>query len=131
MPPHTSRLLIAALMAGTFACARAPVSREVDALALLRVEAIRPPMPAVASRAAVRVERVTTTGLRLDVMPDRARVFVDGRAMGLARHLGALLPLAPGVHQVSVRLEGHSTWRAEVMVGDRPEPIQVTLTASQ
>ncbi|RKH64370.1 PEGA domain-containing protein [Corallococcus aberystwythensis] len=129
MPPHTRRLLIAALMTGTCACARHPVSRDGDALALLRVEAIRPPMPAPV-RAAARVERATTTGLRLDVMPDRARIFVDGRAMGLARHLGTLLPLAPGVHQVSVRLEGHATWRAEVLVGDRPEPIQVTLTAS-
>ncbi|WP_375758603.1 PEGA domain-containing protein [Corallococcus exercitus] len=114
-------------MAGTCACARHPVSRDGEALALLRVEGVRPAMPA--SRP-VRVERATTTGLRLDVMPDRARVFVDGRAMGLARQLGALLPLAPGFHQVSVRLEGHATWRAEVMVGDRPEPIQVTLTAS-
>ncbi|RKH84854.1 PEGA domain-containing protein [Corallococcus sp. AB032C] len=127
MPPHTRRLLIPLLMAGTCACARAPVSRDGDALEALRVEAIRPPMPA--PRAA-RVERPVTTGLRLDVMPDGARVFVDGRAMGLARHLGTLLPLSPGVHQVSVRLEGHATWRAEVMVGDRPEPIQVTLTAS-
>ncbi|MBZ4333373.1 PEGA domain-containing protein [Corallococcus interemptor] len=127
MPPHARRLLITFLLAGTCACARASVSRDVEALAALRVESIRPPMPA--PRAA-RVERPVTTGLRLDVMPDRARVFVDGRAMGLARHLGTLLPLSPGVHQVSVRLEGHATWRAEVMVGDRPEPIQVTLTAS-
>ncbi|MBN8467307.1 PEGA domain-containing protein [Corallococcus exiguus] len=116
------------LMAGTCACARAPVSRDVEALAALRVEAIRPPMPPAPR--AMRVERPVTTGLRLDVMPDGARVFVDGRAMGLARHLGTLLPLSPGVHQVSVRLEGHATWRAEVMVGDRPEPIQVTLTAA-
>ncbi|AFE05171.1 hypothetical protein COCOR_03352 [Corallococcus coralloides DSM 2259] len=127
MPPHPRHLLIPLLLAGTCACARAPVSRDVEALAALRVEAIRPPMPA--SRA-VRVDRPVTTGLRLDVLPDRAHVFVDGRAMGLARHLGTLLPLSPGVHQVSVRLEGHATWRAEVLVGDRPEPIQVTLTAS-
>ncbi|GMU10293.1 PEGA domain-containing protein [Corallococcus caeni] len=127
MPPNARRLLIAALMAGTCACARHPVARDGDALALLRVEAVRPAMPV--GRAA-RVEGAAATGLRLDVMPEGARVFVDGRAMGLARQLGALLPLAPGVHQVSVRLEGHATWRAEVMVGDRPEPIQVTLTAS-
>ncbi|MGE6763425.1 PEGA domain-containing protein [Corallococcus interemptor] len=80
--------------------------------------------------AAAPVERAVLTGLRLAVMPDQARVFVDGRAMGLARQLGALLPLAPGVYQVSVQLEGHDTWRAEVKVGDRPEPLQVTLTAS-
>lgn len=113
-------------MAGTCACARAPVpapvSRDVDALVNPWVEELRP-QPA-------RGERAPTTGLRLNVMPDEARVFVDGRAMGLARQLGALLPLSPGVHQVSVRLEGHDTWRAEVRVGERPEPIQVTLTAS-
>ncbi|MBN8232754.1 PEGA domain-containing protein [Corallococcus macrosporus] len=118
---------MAALMTATCACASHPVSRDGDALALLSVEALRPALPA--GRTA-RVERSTATGLRLDVMPEQARVFVDGRAMGLARHLGTLLPLAPGVHQVSVRLEGHATWRAEVVVGDRPEPIQVTLTAS-
>ncbi|MBN9685983.1 MULTISPECIES: PEGA domain-containing protein [unclassified Corallococcus] len=129
MPPHPRRLLITLLLAGTCACAaRAPVSRDVEALAALRLESIRPLMPSAPR--GVRAERPVTTGLRLDVMPDRARVFVDGRAMGLARHLGTLLPLSPGVHQVSVRLEGHDTWRAEVMVGDRPEPIQVTLTAS-
>ncbi|WP_158616854.1 hypothetical protein [Corallococcus exercitus] len=35
MPPHLRRLLIAALMAGTCACARHPVSRDGEALALL------------------------------------------------------------------------------------------------
>ncbi|MFB1481596.1 PEGA domain-containing protein [Corallococcus sp. RDP092CA] len=112
------------LMAGACACAGAPGPRDVEALALPRLEPSRPPRPAPA------LGRAAVTGLRLAVMPDRARVFVDGRAMGLARQLGALVPLSPGVHQVSVRLEGHATWRAEVMVGDRPEPIQVTLAAA-
>ncbi|WP_186002033.1 PEGA domain-containing protein [Corallococcus sp. Z5C101001] len=129
MPPPPTRLLIAVLLAGTCACARAPVSSDSDARTLLRMEAMRPAVPL---GPAARVEqRVRPTGLRFDVMPERARVFVDGRAVGLARQLGTLLPLAPGVHQVSVQLEGHATWRAEVMVGDRPEPIEVTLTASR
>ncbi|WP_223645619.1 PEGA domain-containing protein [Corallococcus sp. EGB] len=126
MPAHPRRRFILLLMAGACACTRAPAPRDVDALALLRRKDFRSLRPAPAAKP----ERPGVTGLRLDVMPEHARVFVDGRAMGLARQMGALLPLSPGVHQVSVRLEGHATWRAEVMVGDRPEPIQVTLTAS-
>lgn len=124
-----SRLFIAFLMAGTCSCARLPSHpvAAVQALPLTRLE-VRLPSPSLSR--AVRVERARATGLRFDVMPEGARVFVDGRAMGFARQLGALVTLAPGVHQVSVQAEGHATWRAEVMVGDRPEPIQVTLTAS-
>ncbi|RKI60213.1 PEGA domain-containing protein [Corallococcus sp. AB049A] len=126
MPSNARRLIIALLMAGACACAGAPVpaSRDADALEDPWGEDSRP------APAAARVERAVLTGLRLAVMPDQAHVYVDGRAMGIARQLGALLPLAPGVHQVSVQLEGHDTWRAEVRVGDRPEPIEVTLTAS-
>lgn len=90
MSPPPTRLLIAVLLAGTSACARAPVSREGDALTLLRMEAMR---PAMSLGPPVRVEqRTRPTGLRFDVMPERARVFVDGRAVGLARQLGRSCP---------------------------------------
>ncbi|WP_158625233.1 PEGA domain-containing protein [Corallococcus terminator] len=133
MPPHTSRLFIALLMAGTCSCARLPgyplahAQAQPLPLPLLRMEVVLPSAPLTR---AVRVERARATGLKFDVMPESARVFVDGRAVGFARQLESLVTLAPGVHQVSVQAEGHSTWRAEVMVGDRPEPIQVTLSAS-
>ncbi|RKH06029.1 PEGA domain-containing protein [Corallococcus sp. CA047B] len=127
MAPRTSRLFIAVLMAATCSCARLPSHPVMADLPLLRMEVVLPPRPVTR---AVLVERVRATGLRFDVMPEGARVFVDGRAVGFARQLESLVTLAPGVHQVSVRAAGHATWRAEVMVGDRPEPIQVTLTAS-
>nr|WP_227027214.1 PEGA domain-containing protein [Corallococcus soli] len=114
-------------MVGTCSCARLPSHPVAQALPFLRLETARPQRPPAR---AVGVERTRETGLRFDVLPESARVFVDGRAVGLARQLESLVALAPGVHQVSVQLTGHATWRAEVLVGDRPEPIQVTLTAA-
>ncbi|MCP3143550.1 peptidase associated/transthyretin-like domain-containing protein [Pyxidicoccus xibeiensis] len=69
-------------------------------------------------------------GLRFDVLPPRAQVIVNGRLVGTAEHLrsaGGVL-LLPGLHQVSIRHPGHVTWRSQVAVGERLEPLQVTLT---
>ncbi|MFP2927298.1 PEGA domain-containing protein [Pyxidicoccus sp. 3LG] len=85
----------------------------------LRVEESRPAPPA------------DGPGLRFDVQPLQAEVIVNGRRVGTVEHLrfdGGLLALPAGIHQVSIRHPGHVTWRAEVTVGDRPEPIRVTLT---
>jgi hypothetical protein len=87
----------------------------------------------VAVRVERRLERIRTgdpeeyrqfplgdTGeLLVDVRPDDAIVYLNGRAIGLTRdirELAAFRRLAPGRHVVEVRRPGYETLRSEVVV---------------
>jgi hypothetical protein len=70
------------------------------------------------------------TGLVFAVEPPQAQISVDGQPYGTVADLAAregLLPLAPGIYQVSLKAAGYTTWRAEVAVRSGTEPIRVTL----
>ncbi|QSQ18853.1 PEGA domain-containing protein [Pyxidicoccus parkwayensis] len=112
-----------AVIAGAIACTTphaAPVRRNAPAPgAELPVEAPAPRHLAEGP------------GLRFDVYPASAEVIINGQKVGTANSLRSgdgLFAVPPGIHQVSIRSAGYTTWRAEVSVGDRPERIQVSLT---
>ena len=72
--------------------------------------------------------------MRFSVDPDGAQIYVDGKPMGKVselRALGGVLKIAPGIYQVSLRLAGYETWRAEVSVGEGTQTIQVALQRKQ
>jgi hypothetical protein len=61
----------------------------------------------------------STGELLVDVRPDDAIVYLDGRAVGLAsdiRHSTALRRLPVGRHRIEVRRPGYTTLRTEVVV---------------
>jgi hypothetical protein len=70
------------------------------------------------------------TGLSFTVEPADAEVVIDGHSAGAVAGLprGGVVPLPPGLYQVSLRRAGYSTWRAEVAVRSGVEPIRVTLS---
>lgn len=60
-----------------------------------------------------------TGELKVDVQPDRAAVFVDGRFLGHAGELGGAfhsMLLSPGAHQIKVELPGYQSFETEVSV---------------
>jgi hypothetical protein len=105
-------------------CASAPKPRPAD------------PPPATAAPAAAPVETTprapegAVTGLVFRVDPADAQISIDGTPRGtvadLADHRG-LLPLAPGIYQVSLKAPGFVTWRAEVALRTGTETIGVSL----
>ncbi len=69
-------------------------------------------------------------GVWLRVTPADAELLVDGESFGPATGLHpteGFLQLDPGIHQIVVRKEGFTTWRAEVAVKADTEPIDITL----
>ncbi len=114
---------IASILVG---CAGAPAVRNVSAP--LRAEPpSEPAAPAIAPAPAQR------TGLFLFVEPADAEIAIDGRPKGLASDLGetGLVPLAPGIYQVTVSRPGYATWRAEVAVRTDPQRFDVVLEKRQ
>lgn len=93
------------------------------------------PQPPVVNKAETKKPDASPSdspGMRLRVKPDTAEVLVDGRRIGLASEIaakGGTIPLRPGIHRIVVRKKGHKTWRAEVVVRDKMETIQVNLEA--
>jgi PEGA domain len=58
-----------------------------------------------------------TSQLKVDVQPDRAAVFVDGRFLGHAGELGGAfhsMLLSPGTHRIKVELPGYQTFETDV-----------------
>ncbi|HET6922747.1 MAG TPA: PEGA domain-containing protein [Anaeromyxobacteraceae bacterium] len=116
-----TRSLAAILAAAAMACASAPRPPPAP------TSAPAPSPAAVAPRAPSAPE----TGLLFDVEPAEVQIAVDGRLQGTVAELasrGGVLPLAPGIYQVSLRAPGYATWRAEVAVRAGSEPIRVRLT---
>jgi hypothetical protein len=69
-------------------------------------------------------------GLDFEVLPASAVIVIDGVPRGTVADLATahgLLPLKPGIYQVSLAAEGYLTWRAEVAVGEKAEVIRVLL----
>lgn len=106
-------------------CAGAPAVRDVSAPAPLAspVEAAAPAARAAAPPAG------PGTGLVLLVDPSDAEIAIDGRPQGVASDLGAagLLPLQPGIYQVTVTRRGYAPWRAEVAVRSEPQRFNIVL----
>lgn len=71
-------------------------------------------------------EEALPPGLRFEVEPPTAEVFIDEKSYGAASELRHV-PLPPGIYRVSIRAAGHTTWRAEVSVGERAEILKVVL----
>ena len=86
--------------------------------------------PAPAPAPAVTPAPGATSGLEFLVEPGEAVVAVDGVERGSVAEIvaaGGVLPLAPGIYQVSLRSPGFVTWRAEVAVRSSRERIEVKL----
>ena len=91
----------------------------------------RPPSstPATTDSATLRLDapRGAVAPLRLNVKPDDASVYVDGRFYGTARE-ASRLHLAPGRHRIEVVRPGYRTYDHEIDVtGDSPTDLDVTL----
>ncbi|MDF1563580.1 MAG: hypothetical protein P1V51_11085 [Deltaproteobacteria bacterium] len=71
------------------------------------------------------------SGLCLVVQPEDTLVVVDGDEHGMVSSIGEagarFIPLSPGIHRITLRREGMQTWRTEVTVAQRAEPIVVEL----
>jgi len=109
------------VVAASLACASAPKPAPAPAPA---------PAAAPAPAPTPRAPAAAVTGLVFAVEPRQAQISVDGRPYGTMADLAArdgLLPLAPGIYQVSLKAPGYATWRAEVAIRSGTEPIRVTL----
>jgi len=87
--------------------------------------------PATAAEQPTPTSAPAKPGLLFQVEPVQAEVMIDGKSLGHVSDLvaaGGLVPLDPGLYQVSLRCPGFVTWRAEVAVrSGEAEPIRVTL----
>jgi hypothetical protein len=117
------RSILIFVAAASLACASAPRPAPAPA-----------PAPAVApapvATPAPRAPAAAVTGLVFAVEPREAQISVDGQPYGTVGDLAArdgVLPLAPGIYQVSLKAPGYATWRAEVAIRSGMEPIRVTL----
>jgi hypothetical protein len=122
---HRSSVL-AVLAAGALACATGPKPTGAP-------PASATPAPSAGAPAAVEAPRAPnapSTGLVFAVEPADAQIAIDGAPHGTVADLaaqGGLLPLAPGIYQVSLKAPGYATWRAEVALGASNETIRVNL----
>lgn len=115
------RSVLAFAAAASLACASAPKPAPAPAPAAA---------PAPVAAPAPRAPAAAVTGLVFAVEPREAQVSVDGQPYGTVADLAAregLLPLAPGIYQVSLKAPGYTTWRAEVAIRSGTERIRVTL----
>lgn len=132
------RMALASTLAVLVGCATGPVispgPSEPSAPAPLPAASMRgrripASAPAPAPVTAPAPAGALATGLELRVEPPEASVSVDGRSLGRIADLGAggLLPLPPGIYQVSVSQPGYATWRAEVAVRAEVQRIDLVL----
>jgi len=113
--------LLALLVAGTLGCAAAQKPSAATSPATA-------PTPALS--AAPRAPDAAVTGLLFAVDPAAAEISIDGAPRGAVADLAdrnGLLPLPPGIYQVSLKAPGFVTWRAEVALGAKVESIKVNL----
>jgi hypothetical protein len=81
-----------------------------------------PPRPQTPSR--------PTGGLRIRVMPEHARIYVDERLAGDGEtYADRPLLLEPGEHRIKVVAEGHYAEYVQVHVGEDVQPLEVELIA--
>ena len=70
------------------------------------------------------------SGFRIEVEPPDAVLTVDGQSLGPVSAVpldDGVLKLEPGIHQVSLTLKGYQTWRGEVSLGNKVEPLKINL----
>jgi hypothetical protein len=115
------QILAIAAAAAALACASGSASRGSPAP--------RPAPAAGTAEPAPPAPSVETGGLTFLVEPGDAEVIIDGRSYGKVADLSrnGMLPLQPGLYQVSLKHPGYATWRAEVAVRGGIETIRVTL----
>jgi len=88
------------------------------------------PKPETLSPAPEQVIVADLPGLKIDVKPEDAELFIDGKNFGPVTKMSVtngVLSLKPGVYQVSLKRDGFQTWRAEVAVGQKTELLHVEL----
>jgi hypothetical protein len=72
-----------------------------------------------------------TAQLKVDVQPERAAVFVDGRFLGHAGELGGAfhsMLLSPGMHRIKVELPGYQTFETDVtLVAGQKSEVKTSL----
>jgi hypothetical protein len=89
--------------------------------------------PATASASAALPsgrEPEKASGLIFDVRPSTAEIFVGAQSFGRIDALpegDRFLSLPPGLYRVSLKSPGHRTWRAEVLLGEQPQQLSLTL----
>lgn len=119
------RALVAMAAVGFAGCVRAPPPVAV---------VVPPPeLPDPGPPPTVQLLSPDARGLDFEVIPTSAAIVVDGVPRGTVADLApahGLLPLKPGIYQVSLAAEGYVTWRAEVAVGEKAEVIRVSLQKS-
>jgi hypothetical protein len=119
--------LLALLVAGSLGCATAQKPAAAPAAAPVTAPASAPAAP---PGPAPRAPDAAVTGLLFAVDPPAAEISIDGAPRGAVADLAdrnGLLPLAPGIYQVSLKAPGFVTWRAEVALGTKVESIKVNL----
>lgn len=70
------------------------------------------------------------SGLSFEVVPAECELVIDGRSYGkltAVELVQGVLPLPPGLYQVSLKHPGFITWRAEVALGMKVERMKVAL----
>lgn len=70
------------------------------------------------------------SGLSFEVVPAECELVIDGRSYGkltAVELVQGVLPLPPGLYQVSLKYPGFNTWRAEVALGKKVERLKVEL----
>jgi len=91
-------------------------------------EALPPPPQSSAETAEVPCPQ--DAGLCLAVEPIDAEITINGEARGRASDYsagGGFLALEPGLYQIMLTAAGYQTWRGEVAVKAKAEPLEVTL----
>ncbi len=109
------------MIASLAGCASAPPARPAEAPTAAAPAAVAAPAAPAPSSG--------PSGLSFQVEPAEAQILIDGKPYGTVATVGngGVVPLQPGLHQVSVKCAGYETWRAEVAVRNAVEPIRVTL----
>jgi len=123
---HWSVLAFAAAVSVGCASTQKPAALDAPAAAQAAAPAPAPAPPAGAPRA----PDGAVTGLVFSVEPPEAQISIDGAPRGAVADLAdgqRLLPLAPGIYQVSLKAPGYVTWRAEVALRAGTETIRVNL----
>jgi len=130
IPSRFVLVLLAATAIGCAGAPKTPVAKLGDATAAPASSApVTAPDPEPP-----RAPDAILSGLRFSVEPAEAQIAIDGNPRGAVADLaarGGLLPLAPGIYQVSLKAEGYVTWRAEVALRSGTESIRVNLAPKQ
>ncbi|HTR80817.1 MAG TPA: PEGA domain-containing protein [Bacteroidota bacterium] len=77
----------------------------------------------VSIKASLSLEKISTRRLRVVISQPDARIFVDGKFIGMPDHSLLIDPIAPGTHSVTAELDGYFPDSTSVNVQDTVEYI--------